>query len=346
MNAPEATQGLTCPRCGGAVPIPEGQPIVICPYCDLRSFIPGEHGVRRYQTPCLVSREDALRAFQKFIASKWAIARDCARLAQVSEVFQIALPFWAAWGRGLGWTFGQVQVGSGKNKRYEARERRVVEELTWNEAACDVAEFGVTQVSLEGRRLDPFNPQELHRTAMVFEPLGSAQEALAKARSAFEERVKKLARMERINQSFSWIVRPRQAIVYYPLWVIRYQYQGRSFQVVVDGSSGEVLYGKAPGNAFYRALVLVAGMMAGAFIALDLSALLLSSDSDNSLVGALVVFVVGLGIMAYAYRAFRYGEHYEYRKKGGPLPDFLSALPVDDSIVQVQKVLGQLEKFQ
>ena len=53
------------------------------------------------------------------------------------------------------------------------------------------------------------------------------------------------------------------ALVYYPLWVARYHYRHRSYQVVVDGYNGRVLYGKAPGNTLYRALMLVAGTAPG-----------------------------------------------------------------------------------
>jgi hypothetical protein len=99
------------------------------------------------------------------------------------------------------------------------------------------------------------------------------------------------------------------------LWVLRYLYRGRAFQVVVDGSTGKVLYGKAPGNTLYRAAVLVAGMALGAVLVIDIPALILSqaSDSDGATGIAVALFVVGLGIMGAAYRAFRYGEQYEYR---------------------------------
>jgi hypothetical protein len=112
-------------------------------------------------------------------------------------------------------------------------------------------------------------------------------------------------------------------IVYYPLWVLRYIYRGRTFQVVVDGFSGDVLYGKAPGSVFYRAAVLVGGMAIGALIGVDGSALsgylalqTHSDEGDFFVVMALAAVAAGFGIMYAAYRQFRYGEHYEYRQSG------------------------------
>lgn len=102
----DALQGLNCPKCGGIVPIPEGQVIVRCPYCDLRSVVRGQQGVRRYQVVCRIDREQAVKAMVQFLGSKMAIARDCKKTAQINEAFLAYLPFWMAWGRALGWVFG------------------------------------------------------------------------------------------------------------------------------------------------------------------------------------------------------------------------------------------------
>ncbi len=102
--------------------------------------------------------------------------------------------------------------------------------------------------------------------------------------------------------------------------MLRYQYRGRSFQVVVDGYSGQPLYGKAPGNTLYRAAMLVGGAIVGSIVSVDISAVAFylcsqaHGDSSGGLfVGGLIALVGGFGLMYAAYRAFRYGEEYEYR---------------------------------
>jgi hypothetical protein len=311
----EALHGLACPRCGGVVPIPEGQAIVICPFCDLRSWVSGENGVRRYQVPLRIAREQALQAYQKFLSGNMAIAGNARQQSQVSEVFLVHLPYWAAWGLGLAWTFGEEEVGSGDDKHYEPRERQATQELSWNDAACDVMEFGVTQINLSGRPLEPFNAESLHRSGMVFEPTSSSEEALLQANKSFEDETRAKASLDRISQSFVRVLRSQLSLVYYPVWVVRYHHRGRSFQVVVDGFSGEVLYGKAPGNVLYRAAVLVGGMALGSFLSVDVSIWILQHmDDDSSIAGFLIPAAAGLALMYFSYRTFRYGEHYEYRR--------------------------------
>jgi hypothetical protein len=346
MPEPESTTGLSCPNCGGTVPIPEGQVVVRCPFCDLRSMVRGERGLQRYQVPQRIEREQAMQVLRGFLKSHSAIAGDAASKSTLAETFLAYIPFWTGWARVLSWVFGQKQVGSGDHKRYEAREVKIVQEMTWNGAACDVGEFGVESVPMTGQKLEPFDADTLHDRGMVFEPVGSASDARQAAQQEFDGMVQRNAKLDRVAQTFTRFVRQRFGLVYYPLWVLRYLYKGRSFQVVVDGASGKTLYGKAPGNTLYRAAVLVGGMAAGAFAAIDGSALMaylaITADSDDSLglLGvALAALVFGFGLMYAAFRKFRYGEQYEYRQfkkasKGGP-PSLFNLTDVEKWIDQL-----------
>ena len=195
----DAVHGLSCPRCGGMVPVPEGQVIVICPYCDQRSVVAAarttplqppvpkvaassptqapivpptsaladgtkeqmgqgqanellksmvqtvmsagtpeysdsqdnvdhrslsEIGIRRYQAPLKINRDQAVGKLKGFLSGKVQIARDAPAQSELREAFLVHLPFWAVWGRGVAYAFGQVQVGSGDNERYEPREKK------------------------------------------------------------------------------------------------------------------------------------------------------------------------------------------------------------------------------
>lgn len=197
--------------------------------------------------------------------------------------------------------------------------------------------------------MEPFRPDELHRSGMVFEPVGSPRAALEAARKTFEEEIRRDANLNRVNQLFTRLTRPRLGLLYYPLWVLRYHYHGRAFQVVVDGVNGGVLYGKAPGSVGYRAGVLVAGMALGSVITVDIPALIMmfaSSDSEDSPFGfALAVFVVGLLILGWAYRTFRHAEHYEYHRFKGKTEHALGGL---EAVIpkDLQAITGAVQEAQ
>jgi DNA-directed RNA polymerase subunit RPC12/RpoP len=316
MSDTDIIKGLACPRCGGMVAVPEGQAVVVCPYCDMRSLVRGDRSVRRYQVPARISRDQALAALSGFFG-KMSVARDARAKSRISEVFLVHLPFWTLWARALGWAFGQKRVGSGKNSRLEPREVRLASDMVWAGAACDVAEFGVTNVELTDQGVEPFDSEQLHASGMVFEPTGSIAEAEEAAQATFDETARGSANLDRLNQLFMRYVNRRFGLVYYPLWALRYSYRNRSFQVVVDGFTGRVLYGKAPGSTLFRAGALSLGMAVGAFLIVDVPVLFLrligNSDSNSSASCILPVAAIlgGIAAMSFAYRSFRYGEQVE-----------------------------------
>ena len=108
----------------------------------------------------------------------------------------------------------------------------------------------------------------------------------------------------------------KRQLVYFPVWLARYSYRNRVYQVVVDGVSGKVMYGKAPGNILYRAAALVTGLAVGNLVLVNGTILAgLVANDDDSLGLLLLPIAVGIGLIVYGYRQFRYGEEVEDKPK-------------------------------
>jgi hypothetical protein len=312
MAGSNRSQGLTCPNCAGVVPVPEGVRIVTCPFCDNRSLVKGERGVRRWQVSAQIDRSQALEAAKGFFGGLNK-ARDLKRRAIVEDIFLIYLPYWRVQAFVAGWIFGRVSAGDNRSKPTEIE---VMEEMEWHDAAADVAEFGVERVTVSKQELVPYNAEQLHAEALVFEPVESQREAAEEAEMNFRHRSRRRLKrqfFERIH-----ILRRRLSLVYFPLWVARYEYHKRQYQVVIDGRRGKVLYGKAPGNILYRAAMLVLGMAVGNFVLINgtvIAGLVISGGDDDSIALLLIPILLGIGLMIAGYRRFRHGEEVEYRQK-------------------------------
>ena len=321
MAKSSKTHGLTCPNCGGVVPVPEGARIVACPFCEMRSLVQGDRGIRRWQVTNKIDREKALEAVRGSF-SGLNKARDLKREAHIGELFLAYLPYWQVKAFVAGWIFGRVKSGKDSTKPVEIE---VMEDMQWVDAATDVSEFGVHQVSVSHNQLEPYDAEILHAEGMVFEPVESRSEALDEARMHFTHRARsKRSLKQKYFERFHLLGR-RQTIIYYPLWVARYHYRDRSYQVVVDGVDGDVLYGKAPGNIFYRAIMLVVGMAAGTFILVNGTILagtaVAATEEGEALALLCLPIAIGLGLIALGYRRFRYGEEVETMQKGAKKAD-------------------------
>lgn len=311
MAVQTKVQGLTCPNCSGVVPTPEGARVVACPFCDVRSLVQGERGVQRWQIRNKIERQQAMAAVQGFF-SGMNKARDLKQAAKIKELFLVYLPYWRVHAFVAGWLFGRVKSGKDSTKPIEVE---VMEEMLWNDAAADVSEFGVHSVSASLADLEPYDSEFLHAEGMVFEPVESRDDALQEAQSHFLYCARKKQRLaEKFSEKIHYL-RQQLSIVYFPLWVARYEYRGRNYQVVVDGTNAKVLYGKAPGNIFYRAIMLIFGMALGNFLIVNgtiIGGLILGNDSDSDGIWLLALpFLIGLGIVAAGYARFRHGEEVE-----------------------------------
>lgn len=321
----DKSQGLICPNCSGVVPVAEGDRVVRCPYCGLHSLVQGERGVRRWQVARKLERAEAETAVRGFLGGMRK-ARDLRRTAEVKELLLVYLPFWRVEAVVAGWLLGRVKSGDDNTK---PDEHSVFESMHWNDAAVDVSEFGVHRVLVSQRDLLPFDSQALHAEAMVFEPSEARSEALEEARSYFEHQSRRQASQESTYYQNIQLLRPDFSIVYYPVWLGRYAYRGRTYQVVIDAVSGRVMFGKAPGNTLYRAAALVGGLAAGNLVLVNgtiLAGLAVSSSDDDGLGLLLLPIVLGIGLILLGYRAFRYGEEVQDRPK-----EFQKAMPARGS---------------
>jgi hypothetical protein len=309
-----SSKGLTCPACAHTVPVPEGARLVTCPSCQQRLFVQGDRGVRRWQLQRVVNREQAQQTVTSFF-NGMNKAGDLKRNAEIRELFLVYLPFWRVMASVAGWRLGRVRRDKDSTKPVEVE---VLEEMQWNDAAVDVSEFGVNRVPLSGKNFEPFDQDRLSAEGMVFEAAESSTAAAAEAAAYFLQVARDKKSLSSTYLEKLHILSQKLSLVYYPLWVARYQYRNRSYQVVVDGVNNKILYGKAPGNILYRAAALVVGMAVGNLLLVHgtyfaLQVLGHTSSSDNN-GWALLVVPPALGILAIikGYRSFRFGEEVEY----------------------------------
>ena len=92
------------------------------------------------------------------------------------------------------------------------------------------------------------------------------------------------------------------------MWVIRYGFRGRTYQILIDAEDGALAYGKAPGNHLWRAFCVVASCAGASFIGTSLlqhaGAIL---QSDEGFKGIIFVGLALAGLVFWGYRQFRHG---------------------------------------
>lgn len=320
-DLPAKVSGLACPSCAGALEVETGVRVLVCPYCDTSLLAVSELGLRRFAVEPKLGLEAARETARGWLGRGWHKDRRLAKAAELGESFLCFLPFFRVEADVVGVALGTEErrrtTGSGKRRRTETYEvdveRTVERHFDRTFAAVNVAELGVWQVDLRGDRLLPFDPSALERLGMIFPPTRSEADVLRSALDEVRGEADPGKGLKRVRFRFVDTVRELFTAVYYPLWVVRYRFEERAYLVVVDGEDGEVAYGKAPGNDFYRALMMVATEAVVCFAATTVVRI-----ADDVRV-MLAVAAMGAVAIGWAWKKFRYGGVVEegtgHRKK-------------------------------
>jgi DNA-directed RNA polymerase subunit RPC12/RpoP len=249
---------LDCPSCGGALSLAEGERIVACRYCRSQNLVVVPGAVPRHVVQPAVDEAAAGRVARAGVQHP-GVAR-AARGARFDTVGLCYVPFYEGTAIRLG-TFvvrdrvkppaplGESEQGGPELDRWlqdpgeEREDTKVVEQDVLRiGAACELPELGVERIRLAERRrggatvlLQPFDPVSLHSRAVVFAPTTPAERFLQET----------TWRVQSQNDATRF-VETRVKLLYYPVWQIRYRHRGRTYELAVDGVTGDLLRGTAP----------------------------------------------------------------------------------------------------
>lgn len=311
---PDLSVGLSCPACGGAISAGEGDRVINCKYCGSTLYIEGDAGVRTMAFKCKMTRETAINAARQWWGKGFK-ARDLKTAGTVTECYPIYLPFWNITTRVAGWVCGyeeRTHTDSKGNTHTERinKEEMVLSDMTYSSIACDPGDLGI-------RSLHNFSGEmsfEDFEMIPTFESTTSKDDALTSARNDAISKGRSSARVPHITFERLHALVRKTSMLYYPVWVVRYNYHDRMYMLTVDGVTGEVLSGRAPGDPLFQSLAITAGTSFGGLA--SAGGIIVAQESGQ--VGA-VLFIFGLAVMVATYLFFRHGSERnegEFQDKG------------------------------
>lgn len=310
LKKEKVIKGITCPSCGGALDIKEGLRTFNCNYCGTLLAAKGESGVIKYFVPKKINRDDAIKKARLWLGSGLAKAKGLQSNSKIDEAFLTFIPYWRVRADVVGWVFGQQQKSSNSGTTYEDKEIKIQRTYDSTFPACDVAELGVRKINLAGDEILPVDFENLQQQGMIFNIISSEEEIVKNAKEKFAEDSKKSAQLSRVSFEHMNLVRSEVNIVYYPLWIIRYVYANRTYQVVVDGEDGTICYGKAPGSSLFRAIAGIFATATGMFLA-TLFEVFRYSHGKTAFAIYIVALILGIVLIGWGYKKFRYGGEIE-----------------------------------
>ncbi|UCE80629.1 MAG: hypothetical protein JSV94_05610 [Methanobacteriota archaeon] len=316
--------GLNCPACGGSITVVEGEDTIACPYCSSTLFIEGDEGVTTVAFRNRTTKQKAVDASRRWWSSGWK-ARDLRRVGKVTEVYPIYLPFWRATTRIAGWICGyEIRRHTDSKGRVHQqkipKEVMILNDYQFSEIAADPGDLGI-------RSLRNFSGETSFADfdmIPTFEATTSRDDAISHARNKALSSARSSARVPRVTMERLHILPRRLSMVYYPVWIVRYDYRDRKYLTTVDGVTGQIISGRAPGDPLFQSLAITAGSSVGGLLAAV--GIILSDVAVEMMIAGIGA---GVGVLYLTYRFFRHGSEIidgDFRHKPASMSETVNEL--------------------
>jgi len=299
---------MTCPSCGGQVQCEEGEDLVICKFCDSVFALMSDEGINKVMYRLTVDKNKALEKVKAWY-SNGPKAKDLPTTAVVTEAYPLYLPFWRLIARGKACVCGiEIQRRGKDNETVEIpHEALINRKYVYSEIACEPGDLGIKSIVIPERaEAIPIEDQNI----VTFGVTKSRDEAYVTGGNAIQESaiLDGSVKLDKVYFSKAFFFPKAFTLVYYPFWVVRYQYQERDYFATVDGITARVVSGRAPGNAGSQSTAAgIGGALAGGAVGIGLGAAVMIEEEGG--IGALIVgIIIAVFLLGYFYKRFRYGD--------------------------------------
>lgn len=237
-------------------------------------------------------------------------APDLPQRAEMTELYLVYIPFWrfVAQGKAVACGYSEYTEKTGNVIR-NIYEELIDEEFIWTECATDTGKYGITELWLEPEDEVAFTPGDV----VAMSPGGSAIEARKRGRTEILRMIDAAAakRIDTLTLEKSFLIPKVFELVYAPVWIAHYAYQGGNYTAILDAVRGELLGGTSPMNLTARMRMMILSLAAGGIMIGSSAAMLVHPGSHQiSELFQVILLLLGIAMTMAAYPAFKEGRTY------------------------------------
>jgi DNA-directed RNA polymerase subunit RPC12/RpoP len=267
-------QQLSCQRCGAVSLWQPEQKAVECPYCASHQLIASEETAALIDPQAIavmqISEEQAVRRTQEWFGRGWFVPDDLSKAVKKHILHPAYYPFWTFDGvLELHWS---CEINEGSSDAASWVRRSGVETELFNDTLIP----GLQRLKFEAmKKLGPYNLMdmvEFKPQYLAGWPALTYDRPLAKASLLARERVVKNLRQQLYDRvapgrqkrglkagGVNWLDMTFKYVLL-PLWIGTYHYQGKSYQVYVNGQTGKVS-GEKPRDLLKTILIITSAVL-------------------------------------------------------------------------------------
>ncbi|MBE3116242.1 hypothetical protein IMZ68_03480 [Candidatus Bathyarchaeota archaeon] len=243
-------QEIRCSHCGGPVEFKPGEIIATCKYCGFTTVIETGQAFN-FEHSLLLNNYGAAQIenlIRDWMRSGFLKPGDLAKKSKITESNLVYLPFWV--------------VSAEATTKYKGiferisppivKEGQIQKEYNWLVLAREASGFPTREFNVPLAGKIPYDFRKIEGFAKVLNSEMTKDEALELAKQEIEVHHRFLLQqdIDKIIEASTTINLKQMVYLHAPIWFIKYEYKGNNYQLIIDGSTGNVLKGDIPSTKF------------------------------------------------------------------------------------------------
>jgi hypothetical protein len=241
---------LSCSHCGAPISFEPGEIVATCRYCGYTVVIETGEAFS-YEHSMLLNKYDPTQIeepIKNWMHAGFLKPSDLVKKSKLTEKNLTYLPFWIV-------TAEVETTYKGIFERITpavVKEGRIEKKYSWLVLARKATEFPTREydVPLEGKI--PYDFRKIEGFAKILNSEMDKEEAVEQAKQEIEEHHRYLAQqdVDKIIETKNEIKIGQTVYLHAPIWLVKYEYKDKAYQLWIDGATGTAIKGDIPSAKF------------------------------------------------------------------------------------------------
>ena len=243
-------QEIKCSHCSAPISFEPGEIIATCKYCGYTVVI--ETGdAFTFEHSMLQNKYDPAEieeAIKNWMRAGFLKPSDLARKSRITEKTLIYLPFWIM----------SVEAESAYKGIFEritpsiVKEGKIEKKYDWLVLARKAADFPTREYDVPLKGKVPYDFRKIEAFAKVLNSEIGKNEAVEFAKQEIADHHRYLVKqdVDRLIEMKHEMKVNQTVYLHAPIWFIKFEYKGKTYQLLMDGATGIVIKGDIPSTGF------------------------------------------------------------------------------------------------
>jgi len=243
-------QNISCSHCGAPVEFKPGEIIATCKYCGFTTVIQtGQAFTFEHSLLLNNYNPDQIEGLVRdWMRSGFMKPSDLAKKSKLTEKNLTYLPFWVV-------SLEATTKYKGIFERISppiVKEGQIKKEYNWLVLARGAAGFPTREYDVPLTGKIPYDFRKIEGFAKLLNSEIQRDQAMDLAKQQIDTHHRFLLQqdVDRIVEADTVVELKQMVYLHAPIWFIKYEYKGNSYQLLVDGATGMVLKGEIPSVKF------------------------------------------------------------------------------------------------